>query len=273
MRLARPKVLEFAAITDRFNALAGALDAARAENLALSRRLLTAQDDERRRTALELHDEVGPSLFGLKANTASIAKIAASLPEGSAAAIAGRTAELTGIIEHLQSLNRAHPRPAPPDGARPCASPRAIVRARQRMRQQPLRRRLHLRHRRLGAELRRHRGPHALSLRAGEPHQRHPACRGVGRDGHRARGRARRRPAPALDLTVRDNGHGFRAGSLPGFGLRGCRSGCRRSAAPSQSRPAPGAPASASPSPRRNALRRTAQIVLTVDHDLRSHRR
>src|SRR5262249_29692811 len=106
MRLARPKVLEFAAITDRFNALAGALDAARAENLALSRRLVTAQDDERRRTALELHDEVGPSLFGLKANTASIAKIAGTLPQTAAAAITGRTGELTGIIEHLQSLNR-----------------------------------------------------------------------------------------------------------------------------------------------------------------------
>jgi two-component system sensor histidine kinase UhpB len=107
MRLARPKVLEFAAITDRFNALAGALDAARAENLALSRRLVTAQDDERRRTALELHDEVGPSLFGLKANAASITKAADALPESAAKPIRDRTADLTGIIEHLQSLNRS----------------------------------------------------------------------------------------------------------------------------------------------------------------------
>ncbi len=106
VRLNRPKVLEFAAITDRFNGLAGALDAARAENLALSRRLVSAQDDERRRTALELHDEVGPSLFGLKANAASIAKIAATLPASAAKAIAERTGELTGIVEHLQSLNR-----------------------------------------------------------------------------------------------------------------------------------------------------------------------
>jgi two-component system sensor histidine kinase UhpB len=36
-----------------------------AENLRLNRRLITAQDDERRRTALELH-EVGPCLFGRK---------------------------------------------------------------------------------------------------------------------------------------------------------------------------------------------------------------
>src|SRR5207253_2475834 len=66
VRLPRPKARELATIADRFNALAEALGAARAENVSLSRRLVTAQDDERRRTALELHDEVGPCLFGLK---------------------------------------------------------------------------------------------------------------------------------------------------------------------------------------------------------------
>jgi two-component system, NarL family, sensor histidine kinase UhpB len=106
VRLARPKVLEFAAITDRFNALAGALDDARVENLALNRRVITAQDDERRRTALELHDEVGPSLFGLKANAASIAKAAASLPDPAARTVAERVRDLTAIIDHLQGINR-----------------------------------------------------------------------------------------------------------------------------------------------------------------------
>jgi two-component system sensor histidine kinase UhpB len=118
VRLQRPKVLEFAAIVDRFNALAGALDAVRTENLALSRRLITAQDDERRRTALELHDEVGPSLFGLKANVASIAKAvsgmgsaagmktAAGLPDAAAATVAERVQDLTAIIDHLQGINR-----------------------------------------------------------------------------------------------------------------------------------------------------------------------
>jgi two-component system sensor histidine kinase UhpB len=107
VRLARPKVLEFAAITDRFNALAGALDDARAENLALNRRVITAQDDERRRTALELHDEVGPSLFGLKANAASIAKAAAALPEPAARIVAERVRDLMAIIDHLQGINRS----------------------------------------------------------------------------------------------------------------------------------------------------------------------
>jgi signal transduction histidine kinase len=106
VRLQRPKVLEFAAIVDRFNALAGALDAVRTENLALNRRLITAQDDERRRTALELHDEVGPSLFGLKANVASIAKAAAGLPDAAAATVAERVQDLTAIVDHLQGINR-----------------------------------------------------------------------------------------------------------------------------------------------------------------------
>ena len=77
VRLPPPKISELAAITYRFNSLAQALEVARTENDQLNRRLVTAQDDERRHTALELHDEVGPCLFGLKANAASIATVAA----------------------------------------------------------------------------------------------------------------------------------------------------------------------------------------------------
>jgi two-component system sensor histidine kinase UhpB len=106
VRLARPRVQEFAAIADRFNALAGALDSARTENLALNRHVITAQDDERRRTALELHDEVGPSLFGLKANIASLANAAAGLPAAAAALVAKRVVDLTAIVDHLQGINR-----------------------------------------------------------------------------------------------------------------------------------------------------------------------
>src|SRR5262249_20592614 len=75
VRLPAPTAHEFVALTDRFNALAEALAAARAENVGLWNRLIRAQDDERRRTALELHDEVGPTLFGLKANATSVATV------------------------------------------------------------------------------------------------------------------------------------------------------------------------------------------------------
>ena len=106
MRLPRPQARELAVITDRFNALAEALETARAENLRLNERLITAQDDERRRTALELHDEVGPSLFGLKANIGSIATLAGELPEPAARKLAERVRDLQAIVEHLQVVNR-----------------------------------------------------------------------------------------------------------------------------------------------------------------------
>ena len=107
VRLRRPKARELAAITDRFNALAGALDAARAENAGLYQRLITTQDDERRNTARELHDEVGPSLFGLKANAASIASAAGALSGESAHAVQERARDILAIVEHLQLVNRS----------------------------------------------------------------------------------------------------------------------------------------------------------------------
>jgi two-component system sensor histidine kinase UhpB len=108
VRLRRPKAQELAAITDRFNALAGALEATRAENAALYQRLITTQDDERRNTARELHDEVGPSLFGLKANAGSIATAAAALPDAPArAAVEERARDILAIVDHLQAVNRS----------------------------------------------------------------------------------------------------------------------------------------------------------------------
>jgi two-component system, NarL family, sensor histidine kinase UhpB len=107
VRLARPGARELAGITDRFNALAEALDTARAENSRLNHRLITAQDDERRRTALDLHDEVGPCLFGLKANATSIATIADALPETAAANVRERAGDMLGIVDHLQAINRS----------------------------------------------------------------------------------------------------------------------------------------------------------------------
>ncbi len=107
VRLPRPQARELAAITDRFNALAEALEATRAENLRLNERLITAQDDERCRTALELHDEVGPSLFGLKANASSIATAAEELPDTVGRKLAERVRDMLAIIEHLQVINRS----------------------------------------------------------------------------------------------------------------------------------------------------------------------
>src|SRR5262249_16261793 len=70
-------------------------------------RLITAQDDERRRTARDLHDEVGPCLFGLKANAASIASAAARMPGEGGQAVSERGRDMTAIIERLQTINRS----------------------------------------------------------------------------------------------------------------------------------------------------------------------
>jgi two-component system, NarL family, sensor histidine kinase UhpB len=107
VRMPNPQTRELAAITDHFNALASALETARAENLRLNRQLITAQDDERRRTALELHDEVGPCLFGLKANASSIASAAAALPDKDKHVIAERLRDTVAIVDHLQAINRS----------------------------------------------------------------------------------------------------------------------------------------------------------------------
>jgi two-component system, NarL family, sensor histidine kinase UhpB len=107
VRIPNPQARELVAIADHFNALAGALETARAENLRLNRQLITAQDDERRRTALELHDEVGPCLFGLKANASSISSATTSLPEKAKRAIAERLRDTVAIVDHLQAINRS----------------------------------------------------------------------------------------------------------------------------------------------------------------------
>jgi two-component system, NarL family, sensor histidine kinase UhpB len=107
VRLSRPQARELSIITDHFNALASTLESLRAENLRLNRRLITAQDDERRRTALELHDEVGPCLFGLKANASSIAKAAENLPDAVRRSVTERLDDILSIAGHLQAINRS----------------------------------------------------------------------------------------------------------------------------------------------------------------------
>ncbi|MDQ2634967.1 MAG: histidine kinase [Pseudomonadota bacterium] len=105
-RLARPNIRALAEITDRFNALALRLDSARSENRYLSRSLLTAQDDERRRIASELHDELGPCLFGIKADTASLERLTRRLPDEIGRTIRERAATIEEITDKIQLMNR-----------------------------------------------------------------------------------------------------------------------------------------------------------------------
>ncbi|WGF90368.1 ATP-binding protein [Marinivivus vitaminiproducens] len=106
VHLAEPKARELAAITTRFNALAAALARALNENAALNRRLLTVQDEERHKTALELHDEVGPCLFGLGVAARSVKAAAARLPEPAGSSLGERATEIQAIVERLRVVNR-----------------------------------------------------------------------------------------------------------------------------------------------------------------------
>ncbi|QIJ77852.1 HAMP domain-containing protein [Methylobacterium sp. NI91] len=101
-----PASRELAVIAERFNRVAGALSEARAANGRLNRQLLTAQDDERARIALELHDEFGPCLFALEANAASVARLAASPGEIDRTRLASRAGDIGSIVGQVQVLNR-----------------------------------------------------------------------------------------------------------------------------------------------------------------------
>jgi len=106
-RVEPPAVKELEPIASRFNALAGALDLARAENRELLGHLITVQEDERRQIATELHDEAGPCLFGITANAGSIL----SMVKGTDATVKEKVTERVSAIldsaERLKSLNRS----------------------------------------------------------------------------------------------------------------------------------------------------------------------
>src|SRR3954469_11897889 len=210
VRLPRPRAQELAAITDRFNALAQALDAARSENEKLNHRLITAQDDERRRTALELHDEVGPGDQGPRpcAEAARRGRPDPVRPQGQCRLDrdgGGRAAGAGGAQDDRARARHAgdhrapaehqsqHAQPAAPDGAGTRAVARHPRRAGAGARPAASGDRVRVFRPQAHARLRRFGRSHGLSLRAGKPDQRHPpragkACRrGARRSGKRGK--------------------------------------------------------------------------------------
>ncbi|MFG1392763.1 ATP-binding protein [Xanthobacter agilis] len=104
--LAPPRIRELAEVADGVNALARALEAARAENARLNARLVSLEEDERRRIASELHDELGPLMFGLKAGADSLARMAVQVPGPLRERVADRAGNLVDIVERMQGANR-----------------------------------------------------------------------------------------------------------------------------------------------------------------------
>lgn len=106
VRLDPPASRELATIANRFNSVAQALAETRAANGRLNRQLLSAQDDERRRTALELHDEFGPCLFALEANAASVIRMAEAEAPPDRERLKQRAREIASIVGQVQLQNR-----------------------------------------------------------------------------------------------------------------------------------------------------------------------
>jgi len=105
-RVPQIRIQELVPISANINTLASALQKAKADNSKLYRQLIAVQEDERRQIAADLHDEVGPCLFGIMAATSSIRRQAEALPAPQARSIIDATAEIVAISDKLRTMNR-----------------------------------------------------------------------------------------------------------------------------------------------------------------------
>ncbi len=80
-RMPRPRLAELRRIAEGFDELAARLQRTDARQKRLARRLLEVRDEERRRLARELHDELGQSLASVRAEAAYGAEAAAGWPD------------------------------------------------------------------------------------------------------------------------------------------------------------------------------------------------
>ncbi|MFO1123962.1 MAG: histidine kinase [Methylocystis sp.] len=96
---------EFIIIAERINALAGTLQQFDEENRRLVRRMIHVQDEERKGIARDLHDEIGPFLFTVRAGVGALARRAAG-PGADAGRLAEDCARIDAQIAALQQVNR-----------------------------------------------------------------------------------------------------------------------------------------------------------------------
>jgi two-component system sensor histidine kinase UhpB len=96
---------EFVIIAERINALAATLQRLDEENRKLVRRMIHVQDEERKDIARDLHDEIGPFLFAVRAGVGALARrVTASGADPTR--LAEDCARIVAQIAALQQVNR-----------------------------------------------------------------------------------------------------------------------------------------------------------------------
>lgn len=97
---------ELAAICEKVNHLAAALETAVGDKQRLAERVVSLQDVERKEIARELHDEFGPYLFALRAHAGALTRIAdASEPN-----LVGLRKHGRAILEQIDTLQQSNRR-------------------------------------------------------------------------------------------------------------------------------------------------------------------
>lgn len=99
VRVAVTGAPEFVAIGERVDALAQTLERLDEENRSLVERIIHVQDEERRDIARDLHDEIGPFLFAIRAGLGALARRLDGAPRDDCRRIDGQ-------IGALQQVNR-----------------------------------------------------------------------------------------------------------------------------------------------------------------------
>jgi len=101
---------ELASLSGDFNRMVGTLERSMAENHRLTRRMIQTEEDERKRIARELHDEIGQCVTAIHADAVSIRRAggtADAVIRESAAAIIEVTARIKDMVRGM--LQRLRP--------------------------------------------------------------------------------------------------------------------------------------------------------------------
>lgn len=102
IRIGRSASADLVPIFEGFDDLSEALEAAEADRAQLNRRIVELGDAERRTIAMELHDEFGPCLFGLKVKASAIARTAETNGDPG---LAQDAAAIQSIVGQIQAAN------------------------------------------------------------------------------------------------------------------------------------------------------------------------